>query len=479
MPPSSRQVPPDILTKEQHILEGQHALPRAGTGNSTLPPLASAAHHYVMTAQSTVTRPASASPFCATVPVADPAAATKWSSDGDPICMNRALHQLQRRLTMLESTVQDHASMFEAFRLENRDLKNQIMAMELFRIKARTKPASMLQSADQPGWPKDANLVTVVTLEGFERQIASKVTPCTGNRRLAGKVCWNKLQKTCRALYSAPVSQELDPCIRIVPDNFPTIRRAVQNIDKGDALDRAHILVRPRKAEYAEHIVIDRRVRLIADPNANQAPVIHGRICITDSAAGSVLQGFTVRNNNPRDPWGSALDISGANNVLIEGCELSSSSNDEVVLRLHDGCAVTVRRNVISGCNTQGVTGISIESAAMASLLENNVNDCNVGIQLQPSATVNIKKNVIARNQRGIQLDGDDIEAILAQEGFGHIMLRNNQFVNNGDGQDDTTFLKSLELLWHPLLRRKSKTNSMDVFDALEMRANASIGHQT
>lgn len=61
---------------------------------------------------------------------------------------------------------------------------------------------------------------------------------------------------------------------------------------------------------YAEQLVLDRRVSLIADPDAAESPVIHGRICVAESASRTVLSGFAVRNNNPRDPWGSAIDVS-------------------------------------------------------------------------------------------------------------------------------------------------------------------------
>merc|ERR1712019_282100 len=104
-------------------------------------------------------------------------------------------------------------------------------------------------------------------------------------------------------------------------------------------------------------------------------PVIHGSICIEEGAGDSIVRGFSVRNNNTRDPWGSAIGVSGARNVLIERCELSSSANDETVLYLHSGCVANVRKNTIHGCEAHGVTGISVEGASTATVAENTIVD--------------------------------------------------------------------------------------------------------
>merc|ERR1719262_1068386 len=125
-----------------------------------------------------------------------------------------------------------------------------MLESDLNKVKAHSKPIS-LATRDEPTKPP-ANLLTVVQLEGFENQIAHCISPCTGNRRFAGKVGWNKLQKTCRSLRAVPVPLEMDPSVRIVPDNFPTIRRAIQNVHKHDKLDNAKVVIRPREVPYTE-----------------------------------------------------------------------------------------------------------------------------------------------------------------------------------------------------------------------------------
>mmetsp|Transcript_82738 Transcript_82738/g.229672 ORF Transcript_82738/g.229672 Transcript_82738/m.229672 type:complete len:465 (+) Transcript_82738:168-1562(+) len=367
-----------------------------------------------------------------------------------------ALEALVKRVEALEAQARHHGDAISQLEAENKFLKCSILLWDLARVRAHTKPVSVLRHPEPKCWPKKASLLTVMRLEGFERLITHCVTPATRNRRFAGKVGWNKLQKTCRDLRYAPVSLELDPSVRIVPDNFPTIRRAVQNVDKHDPFDQGRVLVRPRAEPYAEQVVIDRRVTLMADPTAAGMPVVHGRVVIDEGASGAVVRGIAVRNTNPRDPWGSAMDVGGARNVLIEACELSSSANDETVLNLHSGCVATVRKNVIRGGEAHGVTGISIEGAATATLAENTISDNDVGVRLQPSATATIRGNLIARNQRGLQLNDSGLEAIVEQGGFGRIMLRNNTFVDNRDGHDDASFLQRLEVLLHPLLRRLS-----------------------
>jgi parallel beta-helix repeat protein len=359
---------------------------------------------------------------------------------------------MMARLRALEFLTAQHAKSIEQLQVENSELKRGVIESDLHKVKAHTKPLSL---AHQITTSPPANLLTVVQLEGFENLIAHCISPCTGNRRFAGKVGWNKLQKTCRSLRAVAVSLEMDPAVRIVPDNFPTIRRAIQNIDKHDKLDYGKIVVRPRPGPYTEQIVIDRRVALMADPTQTKKPVIHGRISMDEGARGATVKGFAVSNNNPRDPWGSAIDVNGAKDVHIENCELSSSSNDETVLKLSN-CVATVRKNVICGGQTNGVIGISIHGKASATITDNTIIDNDVGVYLNPTATVRLKANRIERNYKGMQLNEEDIETIVDQGGFGRIMLEDNSFFENRDGRNAESFLKSLELLLHPLLRRAS-----------------------
>lgn len=386
------------------------------------------------------------------------------------------LEALVDRVAALELLSQQHTTAIGQLREENADLKRRVLETDLARVKAHTKPLSVQHVLGATRW-LEANLLTVARLQGFENLIAHCIIPCTGNRRFAGKVGWNKLQKTCRALRATPVPLEMDPSVRIVPDNFPTIRRAVQNVDKNDKLDNGRIIVRHRASPYTEQIVIDRRVTLLADPDAAQPPLIQGRISLEDGAGGSIIRGFAVSNNNPRDPWGSAIDVSGVRDVLIENCELSSSANDETILNLHSGCLATVRRNTIRGGQAPGVTGISVHAAAVATISENCICDNDVGVRLPPSAKVTLKQNRLERNQKGIQLNEEDIDRIVEQGGFGRLSLQGNTFVENRDGHTDRTFLKSLELLLHPLLRRFSLPEN--VFPEHDAEDSRVMGTQT
>jgi len=371
-----------------------------------------------------------------------------------------ALEALAGRLAALEAQVLKHSCVIDHLEAENKELRRSILLWDLAHVRAHTKPVSVLRFPEPQCWPNKASLVTVMRLEGFERLIAHCVTPATRNRRFAGKVGWNKLQKTCRDLRHAPVSLDLDPSVRIVPDNFATIRRAVQNVDKHDRFDRGHILVRARPEPYVERVTLDRRVTLMADPASSTMPVVHGRVCIDEGGTDATVRGIAVRNTNPRDAWGSAVDVSGARNVVIEGCELSSSANDETVLNLHGGCIVTVRKNVVHASEAHGVTGISIDGAANVTVIENTISDNDVGVRLEPSATATIRSNLITKNQKGLQLNDSGLEAIVERGGFGSIMLRNNTFVDNKDGHDDASFQQRLEVLLHPLLRRLSVASS-------------------
>merc|ERR1712190_472162 len=92
--------------------------------------------------------------------------------------------------------------------------------------------------------------------------------------------------------------------------------------------------------------------------------------------------------------------------------------------------------------------------AATAQVFENTVTGCHVGIMLQPSANAVIKANRIARNQKGVQLSEETLEAIVEEGGFGRISSWGNTYEDNRDSSSDETFIKSLEVLLHPLLRR-------------------------
>lgn len=384
------------------------------------------------------------------------------------------LGRLNDRVAALECLVQSNTTTINALKESNESLKLNVLLWQLGQVKAHSKPVSALkeqlrEEITSPGAPRP-NLLTVLRLEGFEKHIAACITPDTGNRRFAGKVGWNKLQKTCRDLRHYPVSLELDPSIRVVPDNFPTIRRALQNIDPNDHHDFAKIVVRARPEPYVEKINIDRKVVLsAADPEhenksmeALKKPVIHGRICINKGADGTVLRGITVSNNNPRDPWGSALDICGAEDVVVEDCDLSCDADDEVVVNLRSHCIATVQRNQISGGRTaQGITGVNIDDATTVRVIENSITCTELALYILPSATSTIAGNMVTKNKNSIRLNEDGIETIVDKGGFGRIMLCNNVYDNNQDCTTDTVFLKSLEVLLHPLLRRRSMSSEL------------------
>lgn len=381
------------------------------------------------------------------------------------------LNRLNVRITALERLVQSSSSTISALKESNESLKNNVLLWQLGQVKAQSKPVSVLkeQQRDEstsPGAPKP-NLLTVLQLEGFDRHIVAWITPDTGNRRFAGKAGWNKLQKTCRTLRHYQVSLELDPSVRVVPDNFPTIRRAVQNIDPNDQYDFAKIVVRPCPEPYVEKIDIDRKVFLSSPhpqngDDATMKPLISGRLSISPGADGTVIRRLAVAHSNPLDPWGSALDICGAEDVVIEDCELSCEAHDEVVVNLRSHCIATVQRNRISGGNSsQGITGVNIDDATTVRVIENTITCTELALSILPSAIVTIAGNTITKNKTSIRLDEDGIETIVDKGGFGRIMLRNNVFEENQDVMTDITFLKSLEVLLHPLLRQRSMSSEL------------------
>lgn len=403
---------------------------------------------------SVVERPSSDQPEEGSSPASEPSfSAARVDASGQ--------EALLARVASLEALTREHGRAIDRLEAENRCLRRSALKWELCKYRAHTEPLSVCQPLTLPG----ANLLTVIRMEGFENMIAHLVTPWTGNKRLAGKVGWNKLQKTCRALRYAPVSLQLDPSVRIVPDNFPTIRRAVANINKQDLRDSAHVVVRSRAQPYAEQVVLDRRVILVADPVAVEMPVILGRISVCEGSEGTVVRGFVIRNNNTSDTWGATVDVRGCD-VLIDSCQMSSSADDQTILNLTGSRGVTVRHNTIFG-GQHGVVGITIDCAANVKILANTITDVEVGIKLQPSVTAVIRRNFIGRNQKGVQLNEDGVESIVEQGGFGRITLAGNT-LSNRDGHDDVSFLKSLEVLLHPLLRRLSMASSSDVEQSAE-----------
>lgn len=201
---------------------------------------------------------------------------------------------------------------------------------------------------------------------------------------------------------------------------------------------------------------------LVADPEARTMPEIQGRISIDQGGGNAFIKGFAVRNNNPRDPWGSTVEVCGARNVHIEGCQLLSSGDDETVLLLHGGCSATICRNLVQGGSASGATGVSVEGSSTVTFHENTVSDHNVGFMLQPSVTAMIVDNVISRNQKSIMLSEEGMDAIVDHGGFGRVKLLRNTFTDNRDGHNDASFLKTLELLLHPLLHRNCSTSKFN-----------------
>jgi parallel beta-helix repeat protein len=250
----------------------------------------------------------------------------------------------------------------------------------------------------------------------------------------------------------------------IVPDDYPTIREAINAANDGDT-----IFV--RNGIYYENVVVDKSLSLVGENK--EATVIDGKgeyVDIVSVAANNVeVEGFTLRNcsidyglyvgnsenctienNNFVDIDGYGICTVNADYCSIEANSFASSEGEwgrGMQLRYSNNC--TIISNQIMTHNDQSC--IWLHNSNSCRIYENTLTNApdNDGLMIEGSIDCIVKKNVISNCGRGIELGwwvggefaensitsnyyGVDAEGFLSQyPGYPTWIFYHNNFINN------------------------------------------------
>jgi nitrous oxidase accessory protein NosD len=189
----------------------------------------------------------------------------------------------------------------------------------------------------------------------------------------------------------------------IVPDDFTTIKGAINNASDGDT-----VLV--RAGTYNGSLGISKSISLIGENAQNtiitsQHNFRYGKyssaILVEDRANTVTISGFTIKTNDAGiyiyETAGSATIT---NNIIT-----CSSGDYSIGIEGAGSGYTTISSNTINGV---GQEGISIQNPSETDVHNNFVSGYHLGISIS-KVTVRIHDNTITHNDRGVYLQGNPL----------------------------------------------------------------------
>jgi parallel beta-helix repeat protein len=224
-----------------------------------------------------------------------------------------------------------------------------------------------------------------------------------------------------------------------IPDTFPTIQDAVNNVTNGST-----IIVRP--GTYTENVIIDRELKIIAgSENISDTfvmPEVANEPVFSVKANNVTIRGFSITDNVCNSNAGVSLDnVMGCNIAENEignmtyGILLSNSSSNNVVLNriISHGdsgiCVTNTSNNNTLANNTISAfsyCGIILNSSCYNLMTNNTVTLNDAGIRFVNSGNNTLYNNIITSNYYGVNLNRSDDNQIY-----------DNYFNNENNALDD------------------------------------------
>ncbi|MBW9221435.1 right-handed parallel beta-helix repeat-containing protein [Methanothermococcus sp. SCGC AD-155-C09] len=204
------------------------------------------------------------------------------------------------------------------------------------------------------------------------------------------------------------------PSVIYVPDNYPTIQKAIDAAKDGDV-----IVV--RDGIYYENLVVNKSITLRSE-NGPENCIIYGNnsedVIVIDTD-GVTIEGFTIRNSGNYSS--TCIRVNSHYNNIIRN---NNILNSEIGIYLY----YSINNSIIGNNISNNEYGINLKYSINNSIIGNNISNNEYGINLKYSINNSIINNYISNGDYGIKIE-DSSNNIIA----------NNDVSNN----NDSIYLKS------------------------------------
>ena len=204
-------------------------------------------------------------------------------------------------------------------------------------------------------------------------------------------------------------SVKAEPTTIIVPDNYPTIQKAINAASPGD-------IIYVRADTYYENAIVNKTIQLIGE-NRETTIIDGGGLTVVAVTADDVaIQNFTIRNGFSEGE--SGIRIENGKKIQLQDIKVT---NNFYGLSLHNSSGNTISSNtIINNCD-----GIILSDSSNNILSENNITaNERFGVDLSVSSNNTIYRNSIMFN---------NYEGLTLYESFYNAIFGNN-IVNNSKG---------------------------------------------
>ena len=235
--------------------------------------------------------------------------------------------------------------------------------------------------------------------------------------------------------------------------NDPTIQDAINQANPGDT-----IIITGKEYVHC-HFVVDKQLNIISNVGTTMTPCPSdtsgsgstGIFYISESASGTVLSGFTLKNDLSRDNTYS-LYINGADNVTIDNCKIeningpgikitgttgttitnSEIKNSNVGILVTDSNNIEITNNLIESNQDSGIhisTGVSDSYIGNNTINANNYN----GIKFSSAVNSEIRNNKITNNRdANTQNEAHNGNGIYVDCNITNMVIKGNLIQENG-----------------------------------------------
>ncbi len=200
-----------------------------------------------------------------------------------------------------------------------------------------------------------------------------------------------------------------------------TIQKAINDAKAGDT-----IIINGKSYVHC-HFVVNKKLTIISNvgttmevcPSSTLGSGYKGIFYISPSASGTVIQGFTIKNNVYNDEDYGIL-VSGASDVTINNCKITNNGYSDAI-RVENSKNTIVENVELSNCanalNIKNSQDVSVKN----SIIENSKNGINI---IDSTRTVISSNIIINNNNAGVSFSGKG----------SYLTVNSNNISDNGNG---------------------------------------------